>query len=454
MKRFQLVIVILWFASTICGQTHSSADKLFKAEDYAAAQKEYGALLKSYPTNALYLYRYARCAQELGDDATALKYFEKSGNRYVLKHFYEAESYLRLWKVEEAIAAYTTYHEKEPNERTEYIQQQIAKAEQLQRYLKRVERVEIIDSISIPMDSMLLIIALSAEAGQLTTDTSNNVIYTNQRNDRRYWGTKHENSTILVSSQRLLDSWSTPDTLPASINFTTHQFSPYLLNDGVTLYFAAQDTNGLGGMDIYVSRYNTITETFTTPENLGFPYNSTANEYLFVIDETRQIGYLATDRFAKIGHVHVYSFPILEQKQYWRNIPHEALVEYAQLKNFERFSADSIISPIEDKDNNKNTDEIGDFCFIINDSIVYYSLEDFQKSIARDKYNEWKQTEQQYQSELKQLRLLREEYANADDIRKKELTPTILRLENNQNQLLKRCQNLLQEIRQIEMSAH
>ena len=448
MKRFRLVVIVLLFTTTFCGQTHNSADKLFKAEDYVAAQEAYGALLKSYPTNALYLYRYARCAQELGDDATALKYFEKSGNRYVLKHFYAAESHLRLWQTDDAIAEYETYLKKEPDERTKYVQEQIAKAEKLQRYLKRVERLQVIDSVNVLMDSMLCVVTLSAEAGKLTLD-ANQIVYTNQRNDRRYWGSKHENNTILVSSQRLLDSWSTPDTLPTNINFTNHQHSPYLLNDGVTLYFAAQDTNGLGGMDIYVSRYNTITETYTTPENLGFPYNSAANEYLFVIDEARHIGYLATDRFTEKGRVHIYSFAIPEQKQYWRNIPHESLVEYAQLNKFERFSTDTTINPITDK----TTDKIGDFCFVVNDSVVYHSLEEFQQTLAIEKYNEWRQIEQQYQLEQQQLHLLREEYAMTEDDRKKELTPTILRLENNQSQLLKRCQNLLSEIRAIELKA-
>jgi hypothetical protein len=213
------------------------------------------------------------------------------------------------------------------------------------------------------------------------------------------------------------------------------------------MYFAAQDTNGLGGLDIYVSRYNTATETYTTPENLGFPYNSAANEYLLAIDEARQIGYLATDRFAKQGRVHVYSFAISEDKQYWRNVAHGALVEYAQLRLFEQHEADTISSTMAPH----NTDKIGDFCFIINDSIVYHSIEDFQISAAREKYNEWIQTKQQYLSEQQLLLRLREEYTTADDNRKKELTPTILRLENNQSQLQIQCERLLQAIRKIEI---
>ena len=145
----------------------------------------------------------------------------------------------------------------------------------------------------------------------------------------------------------------------------------------------------------------------------------------------------------------VYSFAIPEQKQYWRDIASESLVAYARLEHFEKYTEELI----EVHHKIENIDETDDFSFIINDSIIYYSIEEFQQPTARDKYHEWKDAEQQYLSEQAQLAELREAYIIADDDTKKELTPTILRLENNQSQLLKRCQNLLSEIRAIELKA-
>ena len=455
MKKILLFIVCITSSIVLFGQTHSSADKLFQEGEYGAAQEAYGALLKRYPTEALYLYRYARCAQELGDDTTAIQYFDKAGDRYKLKYFYLGESYMRLWRVEEAIEAYNAYLStlKEPNERELHIAQQIAKAEKLQRYLRRTERIQVIDSVEVAMDSMLEVCRLSAEAGTLRLDSLHSTVYTNQRGDRQMRTAVVDSARVLVTTHLLLDQWTQPDTLPENINFTTDQCSPYVLNDGVTLYFAAKDSNGLGGLDIYVSRYNMATENYTTPENLGFPYNSTANEYLFVLDETHQIGYLATDRFAAEGRVHVYSFAIPQQKQYWRNLATDSLVAYARLARFEAFK-DTVFTTSHSKIIDKNTDEIGDFCFILNDSVVYKQLNDFQDIGAREKYLEWTNAEEQYHNEQLQLAELRQQYANAEDDTKKELTPIILQLENNQSQLRKRCATLLQEIRQIEMSAH
>ena len=456
MKKILLFIVCITSSIVLFGQTHSNADKLFQEGEYGAAQEAYGALLKRYPTEALYLYRYARCAQELGDDTTAIQYFDKAGDRYKLKYFYLGESYMRLWRVEEAIEAYNTYLStlKEPNERESYIAQQIAKAEKLQRYLRRIERLQVIDSVEVALDSMLEVCRLSAEAGTLRLDSLHSTVYTNQRGDRQMRTAVVDSARVLVTTHLLLDQWTQPDTLPENINFTNEQCSPYVLNDGVTLYYAAKDSNGLGGLDIYVSRYNMATENYTTPENLGFPYNSTANEYLFILDETHQIGYLATDRFALEGRVHVYSFAIPHQKQYWRNIATDSLVAYARLERFEKFETDTMPNSSMGAVTEENADEIGDFCFIINDSVVYKKLNDFQNVSAKEKYLAWKKADEQYRNEQEQLATLRLQYASAEETIKKKLTPIILQLESNQSQMRMRCQTLLQEIRQIEMSAH
>ena len=240
MKKILLFIVCITSSIVLFGQTHSSADKLFQEGEYGAAQEAYGALLKRYPTEALYLYRYARCAQELGDDTTAIQYFDKAGDRYKLKYFYLGESYMRLWRVEEAIEAYNAYLStlKEPNEREPHIAQQIAKAEKLQRYLRRTERIQVIDSVEVAMDSMLMVCTLSAEAGTLKLDSLYSTVYTNQRGDRQVRTAMVDSARVLIASHMLLDQWTQPDTLPENINFTNDQCSPYVLNDGITLYFA------------------------------------------------------------------------------------------------------------------------------------------------------------------------------------------------------------------------
>ena len=467
MKRGQIIIlsllclaVQLMGTSTLSAQNANKADGLFQAANYTEAQKEYGLLLKGNPTSALYLYRYARCAQELGDYWTAIQYFEKAGNRYDLKHYNLGEIYLHLGYPDEAIDSYTKYLNtlKADSERMPYLLAQIYKAEKLQRYMRRVEKVQIIDSVEIPLSDLLSAYPLSAETGTLTKDTHGQLVYTNQRNDRKLWAAANGDKQLIVSSRNLMDTWTAADTLPHIINMSADQNYPYLLSDGVTLYFASKDTSGLGGYDIYVSRYNTYTETYTHPENIGLPYNSPANDYLMVVDEIHQRGYFATDRRSKEGHVHVYTFIPTSEKAYWRNVPQDSLVAYAQLRSGlhveKEIVEEEIVNlpskPLPTIQEEREKEEI---YFVLNDSVVYTSKSEFRSSTARKTYQEWQNMQRQMELDQEVLTQLRLQYAESDNVSKKELTPQILQLEKKQSQLQEQCNELLQATRKTESEA-
>lgn len=445
-----LFLTTTWLMPTY-GQNATTADRLFLDGEYAQAQEQYQQLLRKSPNSPLYLYRYARCAQEQGDYSTAIRYFDKAGDRYPLKYLYLGDIYIHQWHMEQAIEAYNTYLRllKTPSGREDYVHSRIQLAEKYQRYLRRVERVHILDSIDTTIDSLIHVCVLSAEAGRLTTDSTGTIVYTNQRSDRRLWTTTTDSTSLIVSSQRLLDQWTKPDTLPATINRGSRQATPFMLSDGVTLFFASNDSNGLGGYDIYVSRYNTSTGNYTTPENLGLPYNSNANDYLMLIDETRHIGYFATDRSATPGRVKIYSFLPQEQKTYWRNISTDSLIAYAQL----RYILQADKADIDTTDTSLvHTQQLPTptIRFILNDSTLYHSLEDFQCDTARQLYQQWQTAWQTLQENISHLQQLRQQYHDADTDRRDELAPVILRLEQEIPQESVRCTQLLYTVRQTE----
>lgn len=81
----------------------------------------------------------------------------------------------------------------------------------------------------------------------------------------------------------------------------------WLAPDGITLYYSARgNDDSLGGYDIYMTRRED--GEFLLPQSLGMPYNSAANDLLYVIDEERGLGYWATDRNAAPGKVTLYTF--------------------------------------------------------------------------------------------------------------------------------------------------
>lgn len=173
--------------------------------------------------------------------------------------------------------------------------------------LAKAPNVNIIDSFYVAKDSILNVYTLSDAAGRLTKD-SVGFGYCNQLGSRRTHVVTVDSTTSLVFQYRLLNAWSEPDTLVLNNTGSTIYTSPYWLSDGLTLYYASNDTTGRGGLDIYVTEYNTTTGQFTRPKNIGAPFNSAGNDYLYVLDETQGIGYWATDDTAGTDSVKVYKF--------------------------------------------------------------------------------------------------------------------------------------------------
>jgi tetratricopeptide (TPR) repeat protein len=90
-------------------QSASEAESLFNSKQYTKAKTMYEALLKRKPNDALNNYRLARCYYELNQYEDAVKYFERSGNRYTLKDLYLGEAYFHTYRFDLSVSAYQTF---------------------------------------------------------------------------------------------------------------------------------------------------------------------------------------------------------------------------------------------------------------------------------------------------------------------------------------------------------
>jgi len=122
----------------------------------------------------------------------------------------------------------------------------------------------------------------------------------------------------IFSSFKLLDNWSLPVSVSNVINTDANENYPFLMLDGVTLYFASDGENSIGGYDIFITKYASGSQDFLVPENIGMPFNSPANDYMMVIDEQQRIGWFATDRNQPAGKVMIYKFIPNETKILFR----------------------------------------------------------------------------------------------------------------------------------------
>jgi outer membrane protein OmpA-like peptidoglycan-associated protein len=86
--------------------------------------------------------------------------------------------------------------------------------------------------------------------------------------------------------------WSYPE--PLDIPNGADEISAYIAGDNQTLYFASNRPDGMGGYDIYKT---TLLggASCSPPENIGAPYNSTRDEYSFVVDPTDEKAYQVID---------------------------------------------------------------------------------------------------------------------------------------------------------------
>lgn len=208
----------------------------------------------------------------------------------------------------------------------------------------RVERVVITDSILLPKDKFLEAYKMDASAGYLIPKVNLAEMgdifegykqvgpaWESQDHTVRYMSLHDSDAeTSLYETFRKLDgTWADPEAIyktepaPAdtdedeaddrSLFIESIMITPFMMPDGCTFYFAATRLPGLGGYDIFRANRDSETGLFQAPVNLGMPYNSPGDDYMFAIDEVNNRGWWATTRNAFIDddgqeYVTVYSF--------------------------------------------------------------------------------------------------------------------------------------------------
>lgn len=99
--------------------------------------------------------------------------------------------------------------------------------------------------------------------------------------------------------------WDNVKNLGENINTLYDEDAPFLSNDGKTLYFSSRGHDGIGGFDIFKSEL--INGNWSTPINLGIPYNSPADD-IFYIQTTENEGYFASSRKNGWGDMDIYHY--------------------------------------------------------------------------------------------------------------------------------------------------
>ena len=100
--------------------------------------------------------------------------------------------------------------------------------------------------------------------------------------------------------------WTYPSMLNESLTSFSDEIYPMLSPDGKSLYFSSDGLYGVGGYDLYVSRWDDEMKDWSEPVNMGFPYSSPYDDILYVSDDEEGHVFFASNRDCGADSVWVY----------------------------------------------------------------------------------------------------------------------------------------------------
>ena len=226
-----------------------------------------------------------------------------------------AREYAAEYRPEEAREQYDAYEKAMRRARKEIPAQVEAERSALvmmENMLERVEQIEVFDSLTVDSADFFRYYRLSPEAGKILPGSAARIpgapmAYLPQSNTEILYALPDSVGDYQLTGADILDDGTIDSPRPLGVDSGggSSRF-PFLMSDGVTLYYAHDGEGSLGGYDIFLTRRSD--DSFLQPQNVGMPYNSPFNDYLLAIDETTGAGWWATDRNHIEGKVTVYVF--------------------------------------------------------------------------------------------------------------------------------------------------
>ncbi|MEI7595103.1 MAG: hypothetical protein WCK02_05085 [Bacteroidota bacterium] len=110
---------------------------------------------------------------------------------------------------------------------------------------------------------------------------------------------------IWISEKDSKGEWGIPYNMGPVINTKYDEASPFLLNDGATLFFSSKGHNSIGGYDIF---YSTISDDgfWLNPENIGFPINTTSDDLYYKELPNGKTAYYSSSKQGGWGEMDVF----------------------------------------------------------------------------------------------------------------------------------------------------
>lgn len=305
-------------------------------------------------------------------------------------------------------------------------QRQLTDAE---NFLGRVEKIAVIDSITVPRQDFFRSYRLPVSAGSLggaeslparagRPDRATDYVFTSEQEDYKMWAQPDTTGYMqIVESTLLTDgTWSEPLSISDGLSEDCDAIYPFMMADGVTLYYAENGENSIGGYDIMVASRDAADGSFLQPSNLGFPYNSPYDDYLLAIDELNGVGWWATDRNQLDDELTIYVFVTNDLRT---NYPADAenLTDLAKISDYlatqpEDADYDELLATIRNIDPEARAKKT-DFYFMTSKGRIFHRYDELPDAASRAAMKRYLSATSELEKSEKSLLDMRQEYARS-----------------------------------------
>jgi len=304
----------------------ASAYTLYLDGDYAKAGRIYAELLSLKPDNVTYNYYYGVCVLESGSDREeAIPHLETAaadGQVPSNVHYYLARAYHQQYRFDEAIGQYSWLMDHE--NRIFLEDKRVAGQLEACRRARETDFLATGTSVTgheeVNAGDFGRTAPFLRAGGHFLTMTER---VAQKKNMSRFgqliyvdgdgrWMTysgpgKKGQSEIFLARRKSRDSWFEPVQVRFDGDPVMDKVCPTVADNGTTLYFSSDGHTAIGGLDVFMSRYNSSTHSWSSPELFPAPVNTPSDDYYYLPLPEPAMAVFCSDRESATGQTGVYT---------------------------------------------------------------------------------------------------------------------------------------------------
>ena len=139
------------------------------------------------------------------------------------------------------------------------------------------------------------------ETGASISPNGKTLYFSSDRKEGSFGGRDIYMSHILPDG-----NWGAPVNLGPEINTQYDEDAPFIHVDGNTLYFCSKGHDSMGGYDIFKSFHDDSANTWSKPENIGYPINTADDNLYFSLSVQGKYAYVSALRPEGFGDLDIY----------------------------------------------------------------------------------------------------------------------------------------------------